>query len=524
MNEEKEKSNKEKEDQITNLNNEISKIKLLNEEKEKSNKEKEDEIINLNNKIKEMSNEILSKNTELENNKDIISKIQSENSQLKNKIEMNGNQGQNENQDLLNQNTKLMKDNDNFRNKNLEYCKKIDNIKKEVEKYKKEIEQSKLKINNQLNDNQIGEIQLNSKINKDEIERLKKEIRNEYEQKLKEKFQKEIASQIKKKEEEMLKKINDKTEELIKSYKSKYDQKEVDLNGKIDKISKLIINKSQLENNNMNISFCDTIHKGIMCKKCLQMPIIGYRYKCSVCDDFDLCSKCEEENSRTNHHPHDFIKIRNNKNQKQDNNNNFLKIMNKEINNINNNNINNYLNEENENVLEEIQNDDVNQYSYECLNITQLSSYLYEGTPECKIQIILRNNGNSAWPMNNSKLIFDEFCDFKTEEVILKPQKPGEQELYEIVFKGLSGYPANEYNSILKFSVNGQSFGDELKIKFVIKPKKVPGDELSKYKDKIEEFRDLYGLGKDDYSDDKILNALKANNFDYALAFGNLFD
>jgi len=88
----------------------------------------------------------------------------------------------------------------------------------------------------------------------------------------------------------------------------------------------------------------------------------------------------------------------------------------------------------------------------------------------------------------------------------------------------LSGYPVNEYNSILKFCVNDLSFGEALNIKFVIKPKKATGDELSKHKDKIDEFRELYGLGKDDYSDDKILKALKANNFDYAGAFGNLFD
>ena len=325
----------------------------------------------------------------------------------------------------------------------------------------------------------------------------------------------------------MLKKINDKTEELIKSYKSKYDQKEIDLNGKIDKISKLIIEKSQLENNNINISFCDTIHKGIRCKKCLQMPIIGYRYKCSVCDDYDLCSKCEEENSRTGNHPHDFIKIRNNKNKNHhNNNNNFIEINKEEessnILNINNNNNFNY--EENENILEEIQDNDANQYSYEYLNATKLDTYLYEGTQECKIQIVLRNNGKSTWPMNNSKLIFDEFSDFKAEEVILKPQKPGEPQLYEIVYKGLSIYPANEYNSILKFCVNGLFFGDEIKIKFVIKPKIVSDNEVNKYKEKINEFRDLYGLGKDDYSDAKILNALKINNFDFASAFGNLFE
>jgi len=471
----------------------------------------------------------LSKKAELENNKDIISKIKSENSELKNKI-ANKNNENNGNQDLLNEKLKLMKDNEDFRKKNLENSKKMESLKKEIEKYKKEIEESKLKINNQLNDIKNDDAQPNSKMNKDEIEKIKKEIRNEYEQKIKEKFQKEIANQIKKKEEEMLKQINDKKEELIKTYKSKYDQKEQDLNGKIEEISKLITNKSQLGNNSMNISFCDTIHNGIMCKNCLQKPIIGYRYKCSECNDFDLCSKCEEENSLTGKHPHDFIKIRNNKNENHYNNNkNFTKFNddneNHDIFNINNNNTYNL--EENDNVLNEIKDENnENQYSFECLNTAKLTTYLYEGTSECRMQIVLRNNGNSPWPMNNTNLIFDEFSDFKADNVILKPQNPQEQELYEIVFKGLYGYPPDEYKSILKFSVNGQSFG-EIKLKFVIKPKKEEigrVDEIYEYRDKIEEFRELYGLSKEDYSDVKILKELKENNFDYVTTFGKLFD
>ena len=330
--------------------------------------------------------------------------------------------------------------------------------------------------------------------------------------------------------------INKKFNYIIEIYKKiigkivNYDQKEQDLNGKIEEISKLITNKSQLGNNSMNISFCNTIHNGIMCKNCLQKPIIGYRYKCSECNDFDLCSKCEEENSLTGKHPHDFIKIRNNKNENHYNNNkNFTKFNddneNHDIFNINNNNTYNL--EENDNVLNEIKDENnENQYSFECLNTAKLTTYLYEGTSECRMQIVLRNNGNSAWPMNNTNLIFDEFSDFKADNVILKPQNPQEQELYEIVFKGLYGYPPDEYKSILKFSVNGQSFG-EIKLKFVIKPKKEEigrVDEIYEYRDKIEEFRELYGLSKEDYSDVKILKELKENNFDYVSTFGKLFN
>jgi len=36
-------------------------------------------------------------------------------------------------------------------------------------------------------------------------------------------------------------------------------------------------------------------------------PIIGNRYKCAVCEDFDYCEKCEESID----HPHPFLKIKN---------------------------------------------------------------------------------------------------------------------------------------------------------------------------------------------------------------------
>jgi len=36
----------------------------------------------------------------------------------------------------------------------------------------------------------------------------------------------------------------------------------------------------------------DTVHKGITCDGCEIKPIVGWRYKCSVCRDYDLCEAC----------------------------------------------------------------------------------------------------------------------------------------------------------------------------------------------------------------------------------------
>jgi len=50
------------------------------------------------------------------------------------------------------------------------------------------------------------------------------------------------------------------------------------------------------------------VHSHIICDGCNVGPIVGIRYKCSICDDFDYCDKCEEQYKSTHLHP--FLKIR----------------------------------------------------------------------------------------------------------------------------------------------------------------------------------------------------------------------
>lgn len=50
-----------------------------------------------------------------------------------------------------------------------------------------------------------------------------------------------------------------------------------------------------------------SIHQKTQCDGCGVFPIVGIRYKCAVCKNFDYCEACEAKNAEKHEHP--FIKI-----------------------------------------------------------------------------------------------------------------------------------------------------------------------------------------------------------------------
>ena len=49
------------------------------------------------------------------------------------------------------------------------------------------------------------------------------------------------------------------------------------------------------------------VHPMYICDGCGMDPIVGPRFKCTVCDDFDYCEACEEKFKSEHKHP--FLKI-----------------------------------------------------------------------------------------------------------------------------------------------------------------------------------------------------------------------
>ena len=86
------------------------------------------------------------------------------------------------------------------------------------------------------------------------------------------------------------------------------EEKNEDNLKKIDEIGKKIGINSLNESSSSNSENKKIIHPGVICDGC-NGAIIGTRYKCTICKDFDYCEKCEEKNNGNHGHP--LLKINN---------------------------------------------------------------------------------------------------------------------------------------------------------------------------------------------------------------------
>ena len=149
--------------------------------------------------------------------------------------------------------------------------KKLEDIKNMIKNFEMKIKNNKdiiEKINLENNNNNPNDDNINKNYDKVLKKNIEKGIKAEYEPKLNKDFKK---------------KQNEKKDLLLK----KNEQPLIALKHIFSKISNTAISKIIEENkiiNNSNIS-CNIIHYGIKCQKCFTKPIVGYRYKCSICDD-----------------------------------------------------------------------------------------------------------------------------------------------------------------------------------------------------------------------------------------------
>jgi len=65
-------------------------------------------------------------------------------------------------------------------------------------------------------------------------------------------------------------------------------------------------NQESQQKNRIDELSLEIVHDRVICDGCGLKPITGVRYKCAICNNFDLCQECEE----TIDHDHPFLKIK----------------------------------------------------------------------------------------------------------------------------------------------------------------------------------------------------------------------
>ena len=194
----------------------------------------------------------------------------------------------------------------------------------------------------------------------------------------------------------------------------------------LSEISKSKLKMRQQRTNIMNSSLM--LHQGIKCEKCQTLPIIGHRYKCPKCLNYNLCQECEQLNSEIEFHPHD----------------NFILIRNPEGTLFN------------------------SDYSYECLS-QNLEIHQKIGINSFKVPIKLLNSGNQKWPSSKSflkckKEVSTIFC----KNYKLPPIDMNETIELNLIFDKCNKLPKGEYLCIIQFAINGKVIRGPIRIKVII--------------------------------------------------------
>ena len=380
--------------------------------------------------------------------------------------------------EIIKENKRLIKENEQNKIIIENYNKKFENIENEIQtKVNEALE--KIKNEKVTNDQQIKGI----------IKTAMNKYKEENEQKLK-----SIISEIPQKMEENLRK---KSKELENLYFQNY--------------------KNKIKENN-------EIHYGIKCQKCFMEPIVGIRYKCSSCKNYNLCEKCEKDNSESNIHPHIFLKYIKKEeiplDEDYDNK--------KEGNYINNNNKNQSNNKKEKinynNIFESHINydkklDDFKNYSYQCLT-NELKFSVNEGTKDARFNLVLKNNGKFPWKKDSSFLVCDNYIsDIVVEQIKLQPLNPGEEYTNSIYFKNLQTLKPGVYKTYLDFNINGNKFGEKILINCEI----IEQNKKFEFNRIIAGFRNIYQIDENTMSDEVIKKALEQNENNIDKAFQSLF-
>ena len=182
------------------------------------------------------------------------------------------------------------------------------------------------------------------------------------------------------------------------------------------------------------------IHSGIKCHDCQVFPIVGIRYKCLKCQNFDLCEQCEEKNGKDHGHP--LLMLRNTYQTDLFEKKNHLK------------------NEE------KLKNPANLRPTFTCLNHS-LKFKTINNNNFISIPIHLLKNGKAEWPLPSYFVCQEEFSQVKGEKVKINSFSKPNKDISFVIKLNLSNInKTGEYISVWRLEdEKGEKYGPEVNIK-----------------------------------------------------------
>ena len=337
-------------------------------------------------------------------------------------------------------------------------------------------------------------------LNPKDYENTLQSINMDAQKAIQEKMAKFIEEEYEKMKQQLIEKTLKQNQEILNTYINELSTIDKERQSVFhNEMSKVIQqSQSQIKNNNMNMLMSvSSIHSNVKCELCLQQPIVGIRYKCSVCPNYNLCEACEEKNYELKTHPHDFIRMRDPAIEK-------AKIV-----------------PQNSEGYQLIPSDSSNlKFSFEVLN-KNLNFTLNQGKENLlSVRIVLQNNYGMSWNRGATKLVCDKLrSNIICEDVNLPSLSGGQKTEAICTFNNVDSLEPGNYQCYLNFTVDGKKYGTPIIISIIIIRKPMDNG----LKNSIDKFRNEYGLSENDYSDEKIKDVLINNGMDFVRAFEALF-
>ena len=348
---------------------------------------------------------------------------------------------------------------------------------------------NKMNVNNNILD----------ELNPKDYENTLQSINMDAQKAIQEKMTKYIEEEYEKMKKQLIEKTLKQNQEIINTYINQLSTIDKERQNVFqNEMSKVIQqSQSQIKNNNMSMSV-SSIHSNIKCELCLQQPIVGIRYKCSICPNYNLCESCEEKNYELKTHPHDFIRMRDPVVEKPKviPQNGGYQLLEPEDKNIN------------------------QKFSFDVLN-KNLTYNINQGKEKfLDVRIVLQNNYGMSWNLGTTKLVCDKLrSNIICEDVNLPPLSSEQKTEVRCLFNNVNTLEPGNYKCYFNFTVDKKIYGPPIVILVnILKQSFSTGIQLN-----IDLFRKKYDLPVNDYSDEKLKNVLIQNNMDYSQAFAALF-